>query len=165
MKEASSKGAGNFFPFILGGFTGGLLALLFTPFSGEQFRQRVISGADDIIRSAKKKEDEIISEAKKTGDSLILKAIRVGALTDKYAGGLLGIPAEKIELEIKSLKAAIDAAVKSYKRNGNPEYRTLFNKAVDRDGNDNPENIFSDYDNVVLPKHEGMKRRLRLKLK
>ena len=144
--------------FVLGGIAGGIIALLFTPCSGEELRHRINSGANDLIKSAKKKEEEIINKAKKTADDLIVKAIQVAALTDKYASGALDIPVEKIELEIKSLKAAVDAAVKTYKgKNGNKSELSFETGAF--------KDIFSDYDNVIIPKREGMKRRFNIRFK
>ena len=158
MNNESSLKLNNFTSFILGGITGGILALLFAPCSGNELRQRINSGANDLVKSAKEKEEEIVNRAKKAADNLIIKAIQLAALTDKYASGALDIPAEKIELEIKSLKAAIDAAVKTYKgKNGNPSEIPVNTETI--------ENIFSDFDNVVLPKREGMKRRFNLKFR
>ena len=158
MNNESSLKLNNFTSFILGGITGGILALLFAPCSGNELRQRINSGANDLVKSAKEKEEEIVNRAKKAADNLIIKAIQLAALTDKYASGALDIPAEKIELEIKSLKAAIDAAVKTYKgKNGNSSEILINTETI--------ENIFSDFDNVVLPKREGMKRRFNLKFR
>ncbi len=158
MNNESSLKLNNFTSFILGGIAGGIIALLFAPCSGEVLRQRINSSTNDIIKSAKKKEEDIILKARKTADDLIMKSIQLAALTDKYASGAIDIPAEKIELEIKSLKAAINAAVKTYRRkNGN-------SSEID-DKIETIENIFSDFDNVVLPKREGMKRRFNLKFR
>ncbi len=158
MNNESGIKTNQLVPFILGGITGGILALLFAPCSGKELRQRINSGANDLVKSAREKEEEIAGKAKKAADNLIVKAIQLAALTDKYASGVLDIPAEKIELEIKSLKAAIDAAVKTYKgKNGSPDETSIKTDII--------ENVFSDYDNVVLPKREGMRRRFNLRFR
>lgn len=154
----SEHSLSSFTAFMLGGMTGGIIALLFTPYSGKELRGKINSGAVDAAKFAKKKEEELVKKAKQVSDDLIVKAIQLAALVDKYSGGILDVPAEKIELEINSLKAAINAAVKTYKGNNGSDYDVL--QKIDF-----AENIFSDYDNVVLPKREGMKRRLSLKTK
>gem|GEM_PF-914293 len=148
----------NFNAFLLGGVTGGIFTLLFTPYSGKEFRGKINESANDLARYAKKKEEEIVDRAKKVSDDLIVKAIQVAALIDKYASGMLDISAEKVELEINSLKAAINAVVKTYKNN-------YGSNAIAAPKIELVENIFTDYDNVVLPKREGMKRRFSLKVK
>jgi len=148
----------NFTSFLLGGITGGILTLLFTPYSGKEFRGKINESANDLAKYAKKKEEEIVDKAKKVSDDMIVKAIQVAALADKYASGMLDISAERIETEINSLKAAINAAVKAYKGNNGSAFIVMPRIDI-------AENIFSDYDNVVLPKSEGMKRRLSLKTK
>ena len=154
MRNTDNHKLNYFGAFILGGITGGILTLLFTPYSGKEFRKRVNTDVNNYIKKAKEKEEELIEKAKTVSDELIIKSIRLAALADKYSGGLFEGPAEIIETEMRSLKAAIAAAVKTYQGG---DGHTLLTAPR----NDFSDKIFSDFDDVILPKHEGMKRRFK----
>ncbi len=163
MDNSGSVKGNQLASFILGSIAGGIIALLFAPCSGEELRQKINLNAKDIIKQAKKKEEELINKAKNTADDLITRAIRLTALADKYSNGMFDIPAEKMELEIKSLRAAVDAAVKTYTGKVGTNGEPSFGMTEDANKTGTFENIFSDYDNVVLPKQEGMKKRFNLR--
>ncbi len=137
--------------FILGGVLGSVLTFIFTPYSGKELRNKIEDEVNTGLLKAKQKEDEIIEKAKIVADDIILKATQLVALADKYAG-TAELPAEKIDKEIKSIKAAIDAAVKSYKKENSQSEKTQSTDEI-------VEDIFSEYEDESLPKHEGMRKR------
>jgi len=154
MEEEKKENVSNFKIFLLGGIVGSVMTFLLTPYSGYELRKQASRDIDNYLKKAKEKEQDIIRKAKAAADEMLLKAEQLKALVDKYAGGKYSGPAEVIEKEIKSLKAAVDAAVKSYRgRDGNEGEVIETEEMVD--------NIFSEYDDESLPKHEGMKRRGR----
>ena len=151
MNNGKEKKFGSLSAFILGGIAGSVLTFLFTPYSGKELRNKIEDEVNTSLKKAKQKEDEIINKAKSVADDIMLKTTRLAAFVDKYAGAV-DWPPEKIDKEIKSIKAAIDAAIKSYDK----EYI----KAEEAGSTNNiVEDIFSGYDNERLPKHEGMRRR------
>lgn len=132
--------------FIVGSVAGGLLTLLYTPYSGKELRERIDTNLDNFLKKAKLKEEEIINKAKITADEILINTIRLSALVEKYAGGMYQDSRLKIENEISNLKAAIKVAVDTYK-DGNSNSVNIKTAGEIVDG------IFSDYDNVVLPKN------------
>lgn len=151
MNNEKGKKSGLLTAFILGGITGSVVTFLFTPYSGKDLRGKIEKEVNGSLKKAKQKEEEIINRAKAVADDIILKATQLVAFADKYAGAV-DSPAEKIDKEIKGIKAAIDAAIKSYHKDNIEMEET-------RSTDDIVENIFSDYENESLPKHEGMRRR------
>jgi gas vesicle protein len=131
--------------FILGGIAGGVLTLLYTPINGKKFREHLNSNVDDYLRIAKQKEEELLHRTIASADDLITKTIRLSALVEKYAGEVCEESWEKLEIEKASIKAAIKAAMETY-RTGKA------NSRKNRLTGESAENFFSDYDNVVLPK-------------
>jgi gas vesicle protein len=131
--------------FIIGGVASGVITLLYAPYSGEEFRKRVNSNIDNLLQKAKQKEEEIVNKAKIAADDIVTKSIKLSVLIEKYAGEI-GLESRwKIENEILSLKTAIKAAVDMYKNGSANSQKYNSTKEM-------VEDIFSDYDNVVLPK-------------
>lgn len=154
MEEEKRENVSYFKIFLLGGIVGSALTFLLTPYSGYELRKQASRDIDGYLRKAKEKEQDLIKKARTAADDMLLKAEQLKALVDKYAGGKYSGPAEVIEKEIKSLRAAVDAAVKSYRERGE--------NAVEIPGIEEIiDDIFSDYEDESLPKHEGMKRRGR----
>ena len=148
MSEKNEKGV--FGAFLLGGIVGSVFTFLYTPYSGKELRYNISSEIDNLIKRAQNKEEEFINRAKVTADDLVLKAEQIYALAQKYAGGMYDGPMEKFEKEIRSLRAAFDAAFNAYKKTikeANPTEEIVAD-------------MFSDYEDESLPKHEGMRRRL-----
>jgi gas vesicle protein len=133
--------------FIIGGIAGGVLTLLYTPVNGKKFREHLNSNVDNYMRIAKQREEEIIKHAKAVSDDIKTKTKRVSAFIDKYAGGVREESRGKLEVEITSLKIGIIAAIETYKnaRANSSKYR-LQGEMGDE--------LFSNYDNVVLPKNK-----------
>jgi gas vesicle protein len=136
--------------FILGGIAGGVLTLLYTPINGKKFREHLNSNVDNYLRIAKQKEEEIINHAKAVSDDIKTKTKLVSAFIDKYAGEVFDESRGRLEVEIASLKTGIKAAIETYK-NGNAHS----NK--DRMQGEMGDELFSNYDSVVLPKNYSRK--------
>ena len=142
--------------FILGGIVGSSITLILSPFSGKEFREKINGQIDNSIKRAKQKELELLGKARDFSDELVLKAEQLVALIDKYSAGTYLGPVEKVENEIKSLKAAVNAAIKSYKKlDGKAETGDIKEEIV--------EDIFPEYNDEKLPKHESMRKRSRSK--
>ncbi len=140
--------------FILGGIVGSTVTLILSPFSGKEFREKINGQIDNSIKKAKLKELELLGKARDFSDELVLKAEQLVALIDKYSAGTYLGPVEKIENEIKSLKAAVNAAINSYnKSNGKADSGNNKVEIV--------EDIFPEYNDEKLPKHESMRKRNR----
>ena len=154
MRDDKKENPGIFKIFMLGGIVGSALTFLLTPRSGYELRKQAGRDIDSYLKKAKEKEQDIIRKAKAAADEMLLKAEQLKALVDKYAGGKYSDPAEVIEKEIKSLKAAVEAAVKAYRNNDGKEGGVTATDEIVGD-------IFSEYEDESLPKHEGMKRRGR----
>ena len=154
MNDIKKENTGYLTGFILGGIAGGMLTLLIAPYSGKELRSRINTGANNYIKRAKEKEEELINKARTVSGELLLRAIQLTALVDKYASGIFECPAEKIEIEIRSLRAAIDAAVKTYKGKNGQELMIDLNREISDD-------ILWEYEDAKLPMYEGMKRRKR----
>ncbi len=156
MVNNKSKVTGYAGAFILGGLVGSSITLLLSPFSGKEFRGKINEQIDNSIKRAKQKELEIINKARAFSDDLVLKAEQLVALIDKYSTGTYLAPVEKVEKEIKSFKAGINAAMESYKKgNGKPKEENTKVEIV--------EDIFPEYNNEKLPKRESMRKRVRRK--
>jgi gas vesicle protein len=133
---------------LIGGIAGSILALLFAPKTGKVLRSDIRREYDKYLKKALEANDKLITNARSTADNITVKAEQLFALCKKYAQGTYEGTREKLEDEIKSIKAGINAAMNTYKNKGNDE-RMPEEFIVD---------AFSDYDDEALPKHEGMGR-------
>ena len=107
------------------------------------------------IQAAKKREG-LLSEAKSKGEELLGKAEQLFRKIRNYAFGRYDFPTEKIEKEITSLKAALNAAVNTYKhKNGNGKSNLDYTENIFYEGHNN----FDEFEDEALPKHLSMKRR------
>ena len=147
---SENNGMKIFKAFLIGGILGSVFTFLYTPYKGKELRDNIRSEFDKFIKRAQKKEEDLVKKAKITADDLVLKAEQIFALAQKYAGGVFDGNIEKFEKEIKSLRAAFDAAFNEYKKTMKEAAPT--EKII--------ADIFSDYENETLPKREGMRRRM-----
>jgi gas vesicle protein len=149
---------GFFINFLTGSVVGGILGFLFAPKTGEQLREDLKEDLDLYLRRVKEAGNRIVEDAQKTASQMVEKANQLIAITDKYVGKDLKDSLDKIEKEILSVKNAINAAVDSYKSN---------NAKIENSSEAIADDIFIDfvnenskeYEEEVLPLHEGMKRR------
>lgn len=146
---SENNGVKIFEAFLFGGILGSVFTFLYTPYNGEELRCNIRSEFDKFIKRAQQKEEDLVIKAKITADDLVLKAEQIRALAQKYAGGVFDGNLEKFEKEIKSLRAAFDAAFTEYKKSMKEASPT---EEIVAD-------IFSDYEDESLPKREGMRRR------
>ena len=150
----NNKVSGYVGTFILGGLVGSSITLLLSPFSGKEFREKINTSLDNSLKIAKKRESEMLDKARAFSDDLVLKAEQLVALIDKYSTGTYAGPVEKIEKEVKSFKAGVNAAINSYK-SGNGKAKEEDKKV------EIVEDIFPEYNNERLPKRESMRKRVR----
>lgn len=135
--------------FLIGGAVGSVITFLFTPKTGKELRKDIESGTKDYINKARTEGKKIVSSAKDIYNEILIKAEQLRTLTKKYAENTYTVPAKRIENEIISLRMAIKAVISVYnKTNG----RTLETDKKVRE-------IYSEFDNNLLPKFEGMGRR------
>jgi gas vesicle protein len=137
--------------FILGGIAGGVIALLLAPQSGEETRHDI----NKYMRFARMKRHKLVADARIKSRELVKKAADIRSRSKEFAAGKYTGSVESLEKEIKSLKAGLDKAVKTYRNFTSKEGSA--DKMV--------EEIFVDFDrndietDETSPKHEGMSRR------
>ncbi len=149
---------GFFVSFLTGTAAGGILGFLFAPRTGEQLRENLKEDLDLYLRKVKDAGNRIVEDAQKTAGQMVEKANQLIALTDKYIGEDLKESLDKIEKEISSVKNAINTAVDTYKNN-NAKSENSSESIVDDIFIDFVNENSEEYEEEVLPLHEGMKRR------
>ena len=137
---------------LIGGITGSILALLFTPKAGKALRFKIKNEYDKYLKKALESSDKLITNARSIADNITITAEQAFALCKKYAQGTYEGSKEKLEDEIKSIKAGINAAITTYKNRSNRISGSIRSEEFIWDA-------FSDYDDETLPKQEGMGRR------
>ena len=156
MEKSKQNSDNMFLAFLLGGIAGSALTFLLTPKSGRELRGDIIDKIEYYQIQASKKRENLISEAKLKSDELLGKAEGFFQQIRNYALGKYDTPIEKIGKEFTSLKAALIAAVNTYKHkneNGKSKLDNTENKFY-------KEHVkFDDFENEALPKHLSMRRR------
>jgi len=133
MSEENGLAKGLFIGFVAGGVIGGLVALLYAPKSGKEFRadlkqrkDELMDDAEEYMDIAKHKAEDIINEGKKRSEELISDAKkRAGSLLED-ANSILNVAKEKTSSTYEQAKArvaeesgkvkdAIKAGVEAYK--------------------------------------------------
>lgn len=133
MSRDNGLGKGLFIGFLAGSTIGAVIALLYAPKSGKEFRNDIkektddlLDDAQDYLTSAKQKANEIINEGRKKSEKLVADAkVKVdGLLQDAEkiladaktkAGGYMSTGKETITKESEKLKNAVKAGVDAYK--------------------------------------------------
>lgn len=149
---------GFFVNFLTGTIVGGIAGFLFAPKTGQQLREDLKEDLDLYIKKVKDTGNKIVEDAQNTANQMVERASHLIALLDKYVGDDFKNSIDKIEKEISSVKAAINTAVNTYKNNSNKTENSSESIADDifiDFVNENSE----EYEEEVLPLHEGMKRR------
>ncbi len=154
----SSKSSGFFVNFLTGTIIGGIAGFLFAPKPGRQLQENLKEDLDLYLKKVKDAGNHIVEDAQKTAGQMVEKANQLIALTDKYVGEDFKESLEKIEKEIGSVKNAIYTAVDNYKsghaKTGNSSESIADDIFIDF-VNENSD----DYEEEIMPLHEGMKRR------
>ncbi len=133
--------------FLVGSILGASASLLFTPRSGKELRTNIKNQTNEYLKEVKLRRDTLINRSKTTGELLKRKAEDLMESITNYANGKIEKPLSVIEKEIAGLKSAINAARASY--SSIPE---IHGTRIQNDGQD----LATDYDDEVLPKHLGM---------
>lgn len=150
MRYNNRSGINSLTIFLFGGIAGALAAMLYTPRTGADLRRDISARFNEMMTRAREQRDRILDEAKTTSRDLMFRANNTFTKIKSYAEGRYTGSAEQLELEIKSLKNAINKAVDTYKNYGK-ETRTT---------DDMIKEIFAEYEDESLPKQEGMGRRM-----
>ncbi len=159
MSENKNSSSGFLFNFLLGAAAGSVITLLFSPKNGRQFRRDLQEDLNSYLNKVKTAGNNIVEDAKKIADDMIDKANQVLALTNKWVEGNFGDSLGKIENEFNSVKNAIYAAVDTYKNN-NVQFQNSSESIADDIFIDFVNENSDDFDEeLILPLHEGMKRR------
>jgi gas vesicle protein len=143
------------FSFLIGGIIGGAAALVMAPASGTETRTNISNGVNSLLQKANVQKNNIIREAQTVAKQMVVKAEDIYKTSSDFAAGKYSISAEAIQLEIESIKKAINAAVDTYTATkaqaviSNP----LANEVIVNE-------MHSDFEDESLPKQEGMGRRV-----
>jgi gas vesicle protein len=131
--DENGLGKGLLVGFLTGAAVGSIIALLFAPKSGKEFRadiknksQEFIDDAEGYLANAKEKASQLINEGKKKSERLVAETKeKVDSLLDEAekilvdakdkAGHFASTGKEKIEKESERLKTALKAGVDAYK--------------------------------------------------
>ncbi len=142
--------------FILGGITGSALTFLLSPKTGRELRGDLIDKIEYYQIQAEKRREVLVSEAKSKGKELLGTAEQLFNKIRNYALGKYDFPTEKIEKEIISLKAALNAVISTYKnKNGNGKSKLDYTENMFYE-----EHVkFDEFEDEALPKHLSMRRR------
>jgi len=133
MSEERGLAKGLFISFLAGGIVGGIVALLYAPKSGKEFRADIKHKKDelledaeeyvdiakhkaqDLINEGKRRSEELITEAKKKAGSLLEDANKILNVAKEKTSTAYESTKEKIVDEGTKIKDAIKAGVEAYK--------------------------------------------------
>lgn len=133
MSEEKGMAKGLFIGFLAGGVVGGIIALLYAPKSGKEFRadiklkkDEMIDDAEeyldiakhkaqDMINEGKKRSEELISEAKKKAGNLLEDANKILNVAKEKTATAYETTKGKVSEESSKVKDAIKAGVEAYK--------------------------------------------------
>jgi gas vesicle protein len=141
---------------LVGGVIGGATALFMAPASGRETRNNLSNSVNRILYKANDQKKMIIRDAQKFARDIIYKAESVYNNSISFAGGQYTNSADAIELQIRSFKNAIDAAIDAYK------HTRIRNRISDKTGLESEvivNEMHTDFEDETLPKQEGMGRR------
>ncbi|MFH1196501.1 MAG: YtxH domain-containing protein [bacterium] len=133
MSDDSKLGKGLLIGFLTGGIVGAVVALLYAPKSGKEFRQDIRVKSDEfldaaernlenakekaqsLINDGKKKSEKLIEDAKVKVDSLLKEAEKILHDAKEKTGHYVEDGKETIVKEGEKLKSAIKAGIETYK--------------------------------------------------
>lgn len=133
MSKERNLSKGLLVGFLAGGVVGAIIALLYAPKSGKEFRkdikdkaneyageaEKYIADAKDkakeLINEGKQKSDKIITEAKVKTDEILKDAERLFHDAKSKAGSAATLGKTIVEKEAGDLKSAIKAGVNAYR--------------------------------------------------
>jgi gas vesicle protein len=144
MKGGSMQAGKGFLGLLIGGAIGSSIAFLFAPKKGEKVRKDIKSNFDDIVNKTKDRSKRLFNQSMDTVDDIIKKSDELRALLKEYKEGTYAGTIDKIENEIKKLRAALFAAIDTYKKSRGKE------KSSDELIN----NIYNEFESERIHKHE-----------
>lgn len=130
---AGNKGSGLFFGFLAGGIIGAVVALLYAPKSGREFRKDIKEKTDgylddvekymaearekakNLINEGKKKSEKIIDEAKVKSEEILKDAEKLLKDAKVKTGEALHSSKGILDSESGKIKSAVKAGVDAYK--------------------------------------------------
>jgi len=133
--EGMSKGL--IFGFLAGGALGAILALLYAPKSGKEFRSDIKVKSDELLTEAekqleiakekakvlindgKKKSEEIVGSAKEKSNKILQDAEKLYENVLDKTTKVVNTGKEKIELETERIKTSVKAGVDAYQESKN----------------------------------------------
>ncbi|MDP4116236.1 MAG: YtxH domain-containing protein [Bacteroidota bacterium] len=133
--EGMSKGL--IFGFLAGGALGAILALLYAPKSGKEFRSDIKVKSDELLTEAekqleiakekakvlindgKKKSEEIVGSAKEKSNKILQDAEKLYENVLDKTTKVVSTGKEKIELETERIKTSVKAGVDAYQESKN----------------------------------------------
>lgn len=137
MSDNNNVGKGLLVGFIAGGVVGAVMALLYAPKSGREFRDDIRSRTDDyldeadryiaearvkakdLINEGKKKSEKIVNDAKTKSDELLKDAEKLFNEAKSKANTKIAEGKETLESESGKLKDAVKAGIDAYKGSKN----------------------------------------------
>jgi gas vesicle protein len=140
---------------LIGGVIGGTAALVMAPASGRETRSSIGNGVNKVLFKANEQKNFLIRNAQKFANELMRRSTDIYNKSVGFAEGSYSNSADSIELEIRSFKNALNAAVEAYRntKTGNKNNRPEFGDQVIVN------EMFTDFEDETLPKQEGMGRR------
>ena len=134
----------GFLGLLIGGVIGSSIAFLFAPKKGEKVRKDIKNNFDDIVNKTKDRSKRLFNQSMDTMDDIIKKSDELRALIKKYKEGTYEGTIDKIEDEIKRLRAALFAAIDTYKRS----------KSKEKSSNELVNNIYNEFENEEMKKNK-----------
>jgi gas vesicle protein len=137
MSRENGLSKGLLVGFFAGGAIGAVLALLYAPKSGKEFRQDIKSKADDyldeadkylseakdkaknLINEGKKKSEKLISDARIKSDELLQDAERIFNDARTKTSDIVNEGKQTVSSESDRIKTAFKAGVEAYKETKN----------------------------------------------
>jgi gas vesicle protein len=137
--------------FLIGFATGSVVSLLYAPKSGSEFRTNLRKDFPEFLKKAEEIRGKLIIRAKSIASDISEKSEKFVETSKKLAEGRYSGAVDAFEKELFSIKHAINSAVNNYKISS--ELRRSTSREVD--------DLFIDFENEVLPKFVGMRKRKR----
>lgn len=144
----------------IGGAVGSIIVYSLSP-KRKQFNRDFKRNMDSYVGKARTKGESVFTDTKASVDKLKTKAEKLSSFLKKYAAGDYDGTIEKIESEIKTVRAALNKAYEMYQNQIEDKEKTESLNEEDTNMEDRLENEenYNEFEDDTLPKHVGMKKR------